>query len=74
MKSASEEARQLLTALRDSGLSYREIEEGIDSRVCHRTLRRWHDGSSEPNQTSHVTALYTFAEQKGLLRKKNQPE
>jgi transposase len=57
----TQEARRLVQALMDKGLSAYDIAEKLDQRVSSRTVYRWAKGESTPQQSSDLERLRSIA-------------
>lgn len=57
----TQEARRLVQALMDKGLSAYDIAEKLDQRVSSRTVYRWAKGESTPQQSSDLDRLRSIA-------------
>jgi transposase len=59
-----EEARRLVQALIERGMTANEIAEKLDHRVSSRTVYRWAKGKSSPQQMSDLELLRAISAEK----------
>lgn len=61
-----EEAKDLVNALMDLGMTPQEISDGVEGRVSMRTIYRWGKGESVPQNQTHFQALVDLAVANGV--------
>jgi hypothetical protein len=60
LKSDTLTAQEMVQRLLDAGHTPDSISEGIGNRVSSRTIYRWKNGQTEPQQQSDLTALKRY--------------
>lgn len=61
-----EDAKRIVNALMEKGMSARAISAGVDEHVSYRTIYRWASGASVPQNKSNFQKLIDFAALHGV--------